>query len=305
MKIILQNKINFTLILFSISIILLSTGCSEDKNYPWYVEKMKLNDAWKVSTGNGITIAFIDTGISKEYYDRIPNRIVSPYNVLTKNTDVTDKIGHGTELIAAACGSKEEMGVYGIAPKTKIMPILVSDGTGHMAPDNLAEGIKWAISHGANIINLSIGSNINNENVENEITNANKNNIIVIASSGDYSQRDLLFPAKMPNVISVASQDKSGKMSTFSNYAENKISILMPGEAIETVSVDVNGKNVNQIVKGTSIACSLMSGIIALALEVEPKSSFDTLSKALEIASNNSKSGFINVNDFLSYIKNR
>lgn len=301
---IVQNKIKLTSILFLIAIVFLSSGCSDNRNYPWYIKTMSVNEAWKVSTGNGVTIAFIDTGISKEYYEKVPNRIVSPYNVLTKDTDVTDKIGHGTELITATCGSKEEFGVCGIAPEAKIMPIIASDETGHITPDNLAEGMKWAISHGANIINLSIGSNINNENVENEISIANKNNIIVIASAGDYSQKDLLYPANITNVISVASQDKSGKISTFSNYSENKFSILMPGEEIETVSVDENGHNKNKIVKGTSISCALMSGIIALALEVNPKSSFDKLNKALEVISNNSKSGFFNVNDFLSYIKN-
>ena len=107
----------------------------------------------------------------------------------------------------------------------------------------------------------------------------------------------------MPNVISVTSQDKSAQMSIFSNYSKDKLSVLIPGEEIETVSVDETGNNKNEIVKGTSISCSLMSGIIALALEINPKSSFDTLSRALEIASNDSKLGFFNVNDFLSYIR--
>lgn len=106
----------------------------------------------------------------------------------------------------------------------------------------------------------------------------------------------------MPNVFSVASQDENGKMSSFSNYSENKSSILIPGEGIQTVSVDENGNSKSKIVKGTSISAALMSGIIALGLEVNPKASFDTLNNALRKATN-LNSGFINVSDFLKHVK--
>jgi subtilisin family serine protease len=294
-------KINIKVTFLLIIIILLFTVCSKNSSYPWYIKKMKLNEAWKISTGNGVTIAFLDTGISKEYFEKNLNRIIFPYNLLTKNTDITDKIGHGTEIIAATCGSIEEFGLYGIAPESKIIPIIVSDETGHITPDNLAEGIKWAVSHEAKIINLSIGSHIYNKNVENEILAAINKHIIVVASAGDYSQKDLLFPASMANVIAVASQNKTGKISDFSNYSENKLYVLIPGEEIETISINENKNNIKKIVNGTSISCSLMSGIIALMLEVNPNSSFETISTALEIASKNSK--FINVKDLLNNIK--
>jgi len=305
MKLILLGKnykLKLSLILLLITSVFIFVIFINTNNYPWYIGKMKVNNAWKISTGNGQTIAFIDTGISKEYYKNCPNRIVSPYNVLKNNEDVTDKIGHGTELITVACGSYKEFGVYGIAPNTKIMPIVVADDAGIVSPENLEKGIIWAITHGANIINLSIGSHVYNKSVENAILLANKKKIIVIASSGDYAQKDLLFPSRMSNVIAIASQEKSGNVSTFSNYSGNKC-MLVPGEEIDTMSIDENGNNKKKEVKGTSISCALMSGIIALALEHSPQSSFDTIDKALRKASNNSKSNFINVNDFLKYLE--
>lgn len=238
-----------------------------------------------------------DSGSNNLVLKRCLNRVVSPYNVIKNNTDIIDTLGHGTEIITVAC-SDNDFGVYGIAPKAKIMPIVVTDKNGNISPKNLALGIKWAILHNANVINLSMGSHVYSKKVADAILLATKKNIIVVASSGDYSEKDLLFPSNMSNVIAVASQDKNGNISNFSSYSKSKC-ILIPGESIESVSINDKSK----MVKGSSVSCALMSGIIALALEVSPHASVDNLVMAIKEAKKDTKSRFIDVTKFLKYIK--
>jgi subtilisin family serine protease len=257
---------------------------------------MKMDSAWKTAGGTGVTIAFIDSGISAELYEANSDRIVAPHNVLEQNSDVTDELGHGTAMISAACCDKES-GIFGIAPEAGIMPIEATNEYGLVAPESLAQGIYWAVDHDADVICLSLGSHLYNESVADSIDYANSRNVIVVAAAGDYSEKDLLFPASMSNVIAVASEDKDGDLCDFSSYSENKSTFLIPGDDIETLSIDEDGNTVIKRSHGTSVSCAIMAGIIALGLEVVPDASVDLLTDSLNGADQGKS---IDVREFLN-----
>jgi hypothetical protein len=112
----------------------LSFGCSENRSL-WYIDEMNLNSAWESAEGAGVTIAFVDSGISTELYEANSDRIVAPCNVLQRNSDVTDENGHGTAMVSVACCDKES-GIYGIAPEAAIMPIEATDEYGLVASED-------------------------------------------------------------------------------------------------------------------------------------------------------------------------
>lgn len=276
----------------------LSLGCFENQSEtPWYLNEMNMDSAWEIADGSGVTIAFIDSGICAEMYEVNSDRIVAAYNVLEHNSDVTDENGHGTAMISAACSSKES-GICGIAPEAHIMPVEATDAYGLVAPESLAQGICWAVDHDADVICLSLGSHLYCESVADSIDYADSRNVIVVAAAGDYSERDLLFPASMSNVIAVASEDENGALCDFSSYSENK-SISIPGEGIETLSIDEDGNTVIKRSHGTSVSCAIMAGIIALGLEIHPDASVDLVTDCLKRASHGK---IIDVHEFLSLI---
>ena len=256
-----------------------------------------MDSAWEIADGAGVTIAFVDSGISEELYEANSDRIVAPYNVLEQDSDVADENGHGTAMISAACCDKES-GIYGIAPGAVIMPIEATNEHGLVEPESLAQGIYWAVDHGADVVCLSLGSHLYNGSVADSIDYANSRNVIVVAAAGDYSEKDLLFPASMSNVIAVASEDEKGILCGFSSYSENK-SISMPGENIETLSIDEDGSPIVKRSHGTSVSCAIMAGIIALGLEIRPDASVHLVTDCLNRA-NGGK--IIDIEEFLSII---
>lgn len=277
----------------------LSFGCSESK-LAWYLDEMNMDSAWEAACGEGVTIAFVDSGICTELYEANSGRIVAPYNVLEQNSDVTDENGHGTAMISAACCSKES-GIYGIAPEAYIMPVEATDAYGFVTPESLAQGIYWAVDHGADILCLSLGSHLYNRSVEDSINYANIRNVIVVAAAGDYSEKDLLFPASMPSVIAVASEDENGILCDFSSYSENR-SFLIPGADIETLSINEYGNPFIERSHGTSVSCAIMAGIIALGLEIRPDASVDLLTDSLDKAD---QGKIVDVREFLSILLSR
>jgi len=275
----------------------LSLCCSRNQNRtPWYLSEMNMEATWEIADGSGVTIAFVDSGISAVLYEASLDRMVAPYNVLEQNSDVTDENGHGTAMISAACCSRE-CGILGIAPEAGIMPVRVTDTYGFVAPESLAQGIYWAVDHGADIVCLSLGSPLYNGSVADSIHYANSRNVIVVAAAGSHS-KDLLFPASMPEVIAVASQNKGGILCSFSNSSENK-SVSIPGEGIRTLSTNEGGKSIIRSSSGTSVSCAIMSGIIALGLEINPDASIDLVTDCLNRAS---RGKIIDVREFLSLI---
>jgi subtilisin family serine protease len=276
----------------------LSFGCSENQNgMPWYLSEMNMESGWEIADGAGVTIAFVDSGVCTELYEVNSDRIVASWNVLERSSDVTDDNGHGTAMVSAACCNKES-GIFGIAPEANIMPIEATNEYGVVEPESLEQGIRWAVDHGADVVCLSLGSRLYNKSVADSIDYANGRNVIVVAAAGDYSEEGLLFPARMPEVIAVASENKDGALCDFSNYSENK-SLSIPGEGIQTLSIDEDGESLIKSSSGTSVSCAIMAGIIALGLEINPHASVDVVTDCLNRAN---RGKIIDVQEFLSLI---
>jgi len=241
----------FTLVVFS--------GCSSSiNNEEYYFKQMDLEHLWEYSKGESQTIAFIDTGISNEAKEIYNDRIIDTYNSINNNDDVIDNHGHGTQMVSIVSGNGEK-GVWGIAPKSKIMIIKAIGDEGSENPDSIIKAIDYAISKEVDIINMSFGSFVTNPDIQKKIEVAIKNNITVVASTGDYGNKDTLFPANMKGVVSVQAKNKRGTVWEHSNTSENDI-VAFPGVDISCLTLDNEKVKMN----GTSQATAIASGYIAL-----------------------------------------
>lgn len=254
-------------------LLVVCAGCSSSINEEtYYFEQLDLEQLWDYSKGESQTIALIDTGISNEARELYKDRIVDVYNSSDDSNNVEDKHGHGTQMISIASGNGKE-GVWGIAPECKIIIVkaIGEEGSGEN-PDSIIKAIDFAISKDVDIINMSFGSFVSNQKIQERIEKAIKSSITVVASTGDYGNKDTLFPANMDGVVSVQAKDQKGLVWENSNTSEKDV-VAFPGVEISGLTV------LNEIVKmnGTSQATALASGYIALLRDYYEKNniSFD------------------------------
>ena len=132
-------------------------------------------------------------------------------NVLSGNGAVQDGYGHGTAMSGAAAAAANTIGVTGVAPGAKIMPVkvLADDGSGNTS--SVIAGIRYAIAHGADVVNLSMNGPERSQALEETLTAAKAAGIVVVASAGnDSGNRDATpsYPASAPGdqVLPVAAE---------------------------------------------------------------------------------------------------
>ncbi|MDB5099005.1 MAG: peptidase [Cyanobacteria bacterium RYN_339] len=212
-----------------------------------------------------VIVAIIDTGLDVNH-PAIKGRVVSPYNVIDHNTDVTDEEGHGTHvagIIAGARGLNADS-EGGVAPNVKIMPIKAAGKNGGFRASNVAEGIRYAADHGAKVINMSLGGPLWMPYVQDAIKYAESKGVVVVCAMGNSGKQSAAYPARFDGVLAVASS-KDGKRSKFSNYGD-RTDVTAPGEHI--ISSVPGGKYGDK--SGTSMASPYVAGAVALVMAQHP-----------------------------------
>lgn len=258
--------------------------------------------AWWTTRGAGAVIAVIDTGIDLSHPDLASNLWTNPaevpannvdddgdgyvddvngVNVLTGNGGVQDGFGHGTAMSGAAAAAANTVGVTGVAPDAKIMPIKVlgDDGSGNTS--SVITGVRYAIAHGADVINLSMNGPERSQALEETLSAAKAAGIVVIASAGnDGGNRDATpsYPASTPGgqVLAVAAQSQDGGLATFSGYGRS-VALAAPGE--DVLSTAKGGTYATS--SGTSVATAQVSGAAALLVAARPAATPDQIRDAL------------------------
>lgn len=234
------------------------------------LDKLKAEQTWKISSGENVIVAIIDTGIDINHPD-LKDRIVQGYSTVVGVKSPIDDNGHGTH-VAGIIGatSNNKIGIAGIAPLCKLMPIKVLSREGAGNDASISEGIIWAVDHGASVINMSLGGPGESKTLLNAIQYALKKNVVVVSAMGNDSQNIKNYPAAYQDVIAVGSSDKNDNWSEFSNFGD-WICVNAPGSEIlstfPTYQVELNDYGFTKeyaILDGTSQAAPYISGVIAL-----------------------------------------
>ncbi|XHU96723.1 MAG: peptidase S8 [cyanobacterium endosymbiont of Rhopalodia gibba] len=239
-----------------------------DYSKQWNLHSIHIEKAWENSKGEGITVAVIDTGVS-----RIPDlrqtEFVEGYDFVNDHTDVSDDNGHGTHVAGIiAQSTNNKYGVAGIAYHAKIMPLKVLGGGGRGTVADIAEAIRFAADHNADVINLSLGGGGESQVMKDAINYAYSKSLVIIAAAGNSNQNAASYPARYPKVISVSALDAAGKKTTYSNYGAG-IDISAPGgsETGKIIQETINpqtGKSIFVGFQGTSMSASHVAGVAAL-----------------------------------------
>ncbi len=235
--------------------------------------------AWAQSKGSGVTVAVLDTGVRPNSPDLTGQVTVGPdYTAGANPPGYKPPHLHGTYIgsIIAGHGSGpgRAQGVIGVAPEAKILSVRVilddqepgfyvyNLNAGY--DDAIADGIRYAVTHGASVINMSLGSTEATRSVRAALAYAIAHNVVVVAAAGNDGTRGSAFtpysyPASFTGVISVAAVSGSGTRASFSDQ-NSSVVVSAPG-----VNVVGDGPGTSYLSgSGTSPASAFVAGVAAL-----------------------------------------
>ena len=232
------------------------------QKFGWSITSFDLPSAWKKTRGEGVKIGVIDTGCDLDHPD-LKQNILQGKNFINPKNDPWDDNKHGTHVSGIIAAENNEIGVVGIAPKAKIVPIKVLDKYGNGNLVDVAKGIRWAVDEAkVDLICMSLGAPNPVQEVRKAIQYAISKKATCFVAAGNAGRtKKIFFPANYPETIAIGSIDKSFNRSKFSNTGEN-LDFMAPGSQILSTVPD----NWYAILDGTSMATPFAAGIAALYL---------------------------------------
>ncbi|GIE33030.1 hypothetical protein Ait01nite_060750 [Actinoplanes italicus] len=256
------------------------TGSDPSRSQQWGLDKIRTNEAWQRSTGAGVKVAVIDSGVDATHPD-LQGNVLSGFDAITDRAgSTTDRHGHGTHVagtIAAVTGN--DIGVAAVAPDVKIIPVKVLSDSGSGNMSDTAEGIIWAADNGAQILNMSLGSTSKVAAVTNAISYARSKGVTVIAAVGNDREKGspTSYPGADAGVIGVAATDSGDRIGHYST-AGNYVDVAAPGTNI--LSTYPGGQYKSMM--GTSMATPHVAAVAALLKSYQPSLTPDQIEAALE-----------------------
>ncbi|MFF5653256.1 S8 family serine peptidase [Streptomyces collinus] len=251
-----------------------SAVAADVQSKQWYLNAMSAEDMWKISTGKGVKVAVLDTGVNPDT-SSLKGQVLGdevPETVSYKATE--DYNGHGTSMAELISGTGAGGGMQGLAPGAKIVPYRVlskgvSSAVKKKTP-SVADAIKSAADSDAQIINMSIGTDIIDPDVEKVVKYAHSKGKLMFAATGNNAESEnfIGYPAAYPYVVGVAASDEKGKVGEFSEFG-NYVDLAAPGLNVP-YWCDATFRSYCDDGDGTSMATAIASASAALIWSAHP-----------------------------------
>lgn len=227
----------------------------------WEIKKLNIDRQWTYSEGRGVVVAVIDTGCDLEHID-IKNNLLKGINIIDKSKDPQDDNGHGSHVCGMIAAENNGLGMVGVAPQAKILPVKALDSKGNGSLRNVIEGIIWAADAGADFITMSLGASNSNDQLEKAIQYASLKGSVVFAAAGNSGENtEILYPARYKNVISIGAIDENLSRTSFTCSGED-LDFLSPGHNIFSIAPNSG----YAIMSGTSMSNPFAVGCATLLL---------------------------------------
>ena len=243
--------------------------------YQWHLRQINMPAAWKQGNGKGAVVAVIDTGVTK-VGDLRDTKFVPGYNFVANNANADDDHGHGTHVAGTIAESTNNgIGVAGVAYGASIMPLKVLSARGSGSMGGIAQAIRWAADHGANVINMSLGGPFAVAPLANAVKYAHGKGVVVVAAAGNDGKGKVSYPARYPGVIAVAATQEDEGTTFYSNWGP-EVDIAAPGGNTRgnpqggvlqhTIVPNDIGRTDYLYFMGTSMASPHVAGVAALVV---------------------------------------
>ncbi|MFD9504692.1 S8 family serine peptidase [Streptomyces sp. NPDC060035] len=251
-----------------------SAVAADAQSKQWYLEPMHAEEMWKTTTGEGIKVAVIDTGVNPST-PSLKGQVLKGLDATGAEGDETDDYnGHGTTMAELIAGTGEGGGLRGLAPGAKIIPMRITNTEFQNAhsvnPHDSEDAIRAAADSDAQIISMSFGSDFPGREEREAVEYAESKGKLFFAAVGNLAEtknKDQ-YPAAYPQVVGVAATDSSGKASTYSQHGKT-VDIAAPGDGIPAWC-DSKFQGYCDSEGGTSQATAITSAAAALIWSAHP-----------------------------------
>jgi type VII secretion-associated serine protease mycosin len=249
------------------------------RNDQWQLTSLHAASAWHESTGTGVTVAVLDSGVDANHVD-LKGQVLPGADFVDGTTDGRkDPVGHGTTVAALIAGrSDDSSGVEGVAPGAKILPVRVLDAQNkYRDATNVAKALRWAVDHGADVVNMSLGGGVRSPALADAIDYAYRHGVVVVACTGNQlsgGTDDVWYPAREPGVVAVAGLAEGGDEPTLWSGTLTGPETVLVAPAVNVLGARPGGY---WRVEGTSFAAPLVSATAALIRSRWPRMSADNV----------------------------
>ncbi|WP_246281944.1 S8 family serine peptidase [Fodinicola acaciae] len=231
----------------------------------WHIGALRISQAQQISRGDGVIVAVLDTGTDRTTPTLRGHLLQgTEFGVPASPDGLTDSDttkGHGTAMagiIAGQGGGQNDM--LGIAPGAKILPVAVK------SDDDIANGLRWSVDHGAKVVNLSVAApETPPPALVDAVRYAQQHDAVVVAGAGNVEQTGQAVgsPANIPGVVAVSATDKSASFWSGSSRGP-QVAIAAPGYRIIAPVPRAASDNGYLVSDGTSNSTAIVSGVAAL-----------------------------------------
>jgi type VII secretion-associated serine protease mycosin len=262
------------------------------RNEQWQLGALNAAAAWEFSTGRGVTVAILDSGVDANHVD-LAGQVLPGIDLVDGSSDGrVDPVGHGTTVAALIAGKRDDDGVVGIAPEAKILPVRVLDRQNRYDDASVvAKGLRWAVDHGATVVNLSLGGVTQSDLLASALEYAAERDVVVIACTGNIAQTTgtdlrVWYPAREPGVVAVTGL-RNPSTTTTQNWLDRPAggddlwpgSLTGPETVLSAPAATLVGARPGGYwrVQGTSFAAPLVTATAALIRSRYPRANAATV----------------------------
>ena len=239
----------------------------------WHLDALRIPEAHKISKGDGVTVAVIDSGVDVTHPD-LEGQVLAGHGIgsdaAADGRKDSDPEGHGTAMAGLIVGRGGGANrALGIAPEAKILPVSTGVDTD---PGELSAAIRWSVDAGADVINMSLGAQGQaNDDDRAAVRYALDKGVVLVAAAGNREQGDLTvsMPGNIPGVIAVSGLTRDGRFSPDSVRGPEVV-LAAPMEDILTPRPYSMSRNGYAVASGTSDSAAIVSGIAALVIARYP-----------------------------------
>lgn len=280
------------------------------RSMQWHLDAMKADEMWRTSTGKGVVVAVIDSGVDQANPDLV-GQVLKGKNLEpdVRGDEHTDYDGHGTSmagLIAGTGRSNGGNGAFGLAPGVKILPVRMPEsGVGaNQAVENeefnkvAPVAIRYAVDRGAKVINISLGTYAGSQALTDSVRYALDHGSLVFAAAGNSGEGSNMveYPSGTPGVVTVGAIGHDAKKTDESQYGP-QIDFTAPG--IDMVHPCKGGTQLCKT-SGTSDATAIASASAALIWAKHPDWTNNQVLRVMLNTAGRPKSG-AKRNDYVGY----